>query len=239
MPNYSVSVCDQKQFNGADFTIDDHSGRKHLEGRFYFYRYDLDRGAEKPGALQILRNIQNAIKSLGGSVVWEHYANTTLKLVRDGREVWISAPVSSNASYYEITMVEAEAMKQDVVANAAALSAGIKGEGRIAVYGIHFDSGKADIKPESAAALTEIVKLLQQNAALKLHVVGHTDNTGSAATNRALSEARAAAVVKALVAQGIATTRLDAFGAGPYCPVASNGTEDGKAKNRRVELVEQ
>jgi OmpA-OmpF porin, OOP family len=81
---------------------------------------------------------------------------------------------------------------------------------------------------------------MSQNPSLKLHVVGHTDNVGDPAMNVKLSQARAAAVIAALRQNhGVAASRLSAFGAGPYAPVASNKTEEGKAKNRRVELVEQ
>ena len=89
------------------------------------------------------------------------------------------------------------------------------------------------------AADGEIAKLLKANQALKLYVVGHTDITADLATNVKLSQARAQSVVNALVSQhGLAAARLIPYGAGPYAPVASNRTEEGRAKNRRVELVE-
>jgi outer membrane protein OmpA-like peptidoglycan-associated protein len=106
------------------------------------------------------------------------------------------------------------------------------------VPGIFFDFGKSDIKPESAPALQEIAKLLKAEADIKVWVVGHTDYIGSAETNAALSSARAAAVVKALVQDhGLDGKRLSSYGNGPYAPVATNATEEGRAKNRRVELV--
>ncbi len=112
--------------------------------------------------------------------------------------------------------------------------------GHAAVYGIYFDTGRADIKPESEATLKEIAKLLQQEPTLRLYVVGHTDSTGDFAANMDLSKRRADAVVKALTGpRGVAEDRLQAFGSGPLAPVASNRTEEGRAKNRRVELVER
>ena len=111
--------------------------------------------------------------------------------------------------------------------------------GRVALYGIYFDTGKADVKPESEPALTEMAKLLRQGPALKLHVVGHTDNAGRLPANMELSLRRAEAVVKVLTARyGVDPQRLRPFGAGPMAPVASNRSENGRAKNRRVELVE-
>jgi outer membrane protein OmpA-like peptidoglycan-associated protein len=106
------------------------------------------------------------------------------------------------------------------------------------VYGIYFASGKADLTPESGAALTAIGDLLARNPALALHVVGHTDNVGELAANLDLSSRRAAAVVAALMREhGVAATRLEPHGVGPLAPVGSNATEEGRARNRRVELV--
>jgi len=116
----------------------------------------------------------------------------------------------------------------------------ISSTGHVAVYGIYFDTGKADLKPESDATLKEIAKLLQQDANLKLYVVGHTDNQGTLTLNMDLSKRRADSVVATLTAKyGVTAGRLQAFGSGPYSPVAPNDTEDGRAKNRRVELVKQ
>jgi OmpA-OmpF porin, OOP family len=111
--------------------------------------------------------------------------------------------------------------------------------GHVEVPGIFFDFGKSDIKPESEPALKELTAMLQSTAALKVWVVGHTDNVGPVESNATLSGARAAAVVKALVQREIGANRLAAHGAGPYAPVASNATDEGRARNRRVELVAQ
>jgi outer membrane protein OmpA-like peptidoglycan-associated protein len=130
-------------------------------------------------------------------------------------------------------------MKQDVVADAAALRSGLQENGHVEVPGILFDFGKSDVKPESEPALKELTAMLQANTALKVWVVGHTDNVGSAESNLTLSGARAAAAIKALALRGIGANRLAPHGAGPYAPVASNATDEGRARNRRVELVAQ
>ncbi len=110
----------------------------------------------------------------------------------------------------------------------------------MALYGIYFDTDKAELKPESEPTLVEISKLLKADAKLKLFVVGHTDNVGTFDHNLKLSQASAAAVVAALTKKhGVAAARLTPFGAGPTSPVASNAAEAGRAKNRRVELVAQ
>jgi OOP family OmpA-OmpF porin len=131
-------------------------------------------------------------------------------------------------------------MAQDIVANADVLSNDLKTTGHSAVYGIYFDTGKSEIKPESEQAIGEIAKLLKSDTGLKVYVVGHTDNVGGLEANMKLSRDRADAVVQALVRDhGIIASRLNAYGDGPYAPVASNDTEEGRAKNRRVELVKQ
>jgi len=113
-------------------------------------------------------------------------------------------------------------------------------QGHVEVPGIFFDFSKSDVKPESKPALEQIAKLLLANPALRVWVVGHTDNVGSAESNLTLSNARAAAVIRVLTQQmGIAPKRLAPYGAGPYAPVATNKTDEGRARNRRVELVEQ
>jgi OOP family OmpA-OmpF porin len=139
-----------------------------------------------------------------------------------------------------LRIVEKKAMEQHIVADAAAFGNDIRATGHAAIYGIYFDTGKADIKPESAQAIAEIGKLLKADPELKIYVVGHTDNTGSVEVNVKLSEARAQAVMQALIRDhAITPARLRANGCGQYAPVASNDTEEGRAKNRRVELVKQ
>lgn len=116
----------------------------------------------------------------------------------------------------------------------------IASTGRTAIYGVYFDTDRAEIKPESEAALKEMAKLLAQNASLNVFIVGHTDNVGPLAHNLDLAQRRAQAVVAALTTQyGVAGRRLEARGVGPLAPVAPNKTEDGRARNRRVELVER
>ncbi|MEO0229892.1 MAG: DUF4892 domain-containing protein [candidate division WOR-3 bacterium] len=116
----------------------------------------------------------------------------------------------------------------------------IKKEGHVAIYGIYFDFNKADIKPESQRTLEEIAKFLKEHPEIKVYVVGHTDNIGKFEYNMELSRKRAEAVVRELTEKyGIEKDRLKPFGVGPLSPVAPNNTEEGRAKNRRVELVEQ
>lgn len=108
----------------------------------------------------------------------------------------------------------------------------------MALY-LNFDTDQATLRPEAQPTLAEVLKLLQQDPALRLAVQGHTDNAGSLAHNQQLSEGRAQAVVAALTQAGIAPGRLLAAGFGQTRPLADNATETGRAQNRRVELVKR
>jgi outer membrane protein OmpA-like peptidoglycan-associated protein len=163
-----------------------------------------------------------------------------MRLLKDGKEIWAYIHIDTNAESFHLTIVEKQAMTQEIVADAKFMADGLHTSGHVALYGIHFDFNKADIKPESGPALKEIASLLRSDPKLRLYVVGHTDNVGGYEYNMRLSQTRAEAVVKELVNKHeIAAARLTSGGAGPLAPVASNDTEEGRAKNRRVELVKQ
>ena len=160
------------------------------------------------------------------------------KLSRSLGDVYVSLHIRNSVQLY---VVEPKPIQSGLVTvDAAALGNEISTNGHIAVYGVFFDSGQAEVKPESDVALAEIAKFLKQKAELKLFVVGHTDSVGNMKINMDLSQRRADATVKILTGKyGIAAARLQAWGDGPTSPVATNKTEEGRAKNRRVELVEQ
>lgn len=125
------------------------------------------------------------------------------------------------------------------VMNADQMTSSLAATGKVAVYGIYFDTAKAEIKPDSQPALAEMVKALQQKADMKVYIVGHTDNNGTLGANITLSQQRADAVVKALTSGGIAPDRVIAKGVASLSPVAPNIDEAGRSKNRRVEMVVQ
>ncbi len=161
----------------------------------------------------------------------------------DGPEAHVSLLVSKNAgngnTYGWMTYVASEGMTDSMV-DAVAMQEGLEASGKIALYGIHFDTDSAEIRPTSVPTLEQIAELLTQRAELEILVVGHTDNRGALDYNMRLSLARAAAVVAALTGDyGIDSGRLSAQGAGFLSPVATNRTEAGRALNRRVELVER
>ena len=241
MPDSRITEY-KHQFDAVEFTTA--AGKKvALEGTVTNIVYFHNIPEKQPSPLQVLRNYQNAIKGIGGQVVYERRSDdggeTTLKIVRDGREFWISVQpgvFSAPTQSYRLVVLEREAMTQDVTA--AQMLAALNKDGFIALY-IEFDTGKWDIKPVAEPTVSQIVALCKQNPALKLAIEGHTDNVGTAAANKTLSESRARAVVNAIVAQGVAAGRLTAAGFGQDRPVADNRTEEGRAKNRRVELVKK
>lgn len=140
-----------------------------------------------------------------------------------------------------IQVVEPKAMQTgQVTVSADALRKGLEADGKIALYGIYFDTGKAELKAESKPQLEQMAALLKQQAGLRVFIVGHTDNQGTVEANVALSQQRAQAVVTALSRDhGIDAKRLGAKGVASFAPVVSNAGEEGRARNRRVELVVQ
>jgi OOP family OmpA-OmpF porin len=140
-----------------------------------------------------------------------------------------------------LDVIESEPVENDLVSvDPDAMSAAIDREGKVAIYGLHFDFDKADLLPESKPVLDAVAQLLRQRADLNLYVVGHTDMQGSLPYNMNLSQLRAKAVVEALIADyGIKRARLEPKGVGPLVPVSTNQMDNGRSLNRRVELVQK
>ena len=263
-PGAKTSLKDAKEFDEQLMLMspigkDRKYKTERLEGKVSRFRYT---DPKERSILERYRNYEDALKAAGFEVLWscagyqgcggnqvniptigyvpaDESRFLTARLRRNEGDVWIGLqvrPLSTEAQIVELKAMDTGMVKVSV----DALTKGIEREGHVSVYGIYFDSGKAEVKPESAAALEEIAKLLRANAGLKLHVVGHTDSDGALAANIDLSRRRAAAVVAALTTtHKIKADRLRADGVGPLAPVASNRDDAGKGRNRRVELVEQ
>ncbi|MDH4266141.1 MAG: OmpA family protein [Deltaproteobacteria bacterium] len=239
MLNFYIDSYETKQFGGHQF-MDKQGKPLPIEGRFYKISYCIKRGKEPPSEIQIIRNHTNSIQKIGGVLLLVNDKNAYCTIKKGGMETWVQIHPWNQGDCYTLTIVEKQEMAQDVIAEAKQMAQEITNTGRVAVYGIYFDTDKADLKPESTPALEQIAKLLKENASLKLHVVGHTDSTGNFSHNMKLSQARAQSVVKELTGKyGIAAERLTGHGVGPLSPIESNRPKEGRAKNRRVELVEQ
>jgi outer membrane protein OmpA-like peptidoglycan-associated protein len=241
MPGYHIYRYDDLQFDQYEFKTGDDKTQV-VEGHSLFIIYEPNDKIQIPSPLQIGRNYINAAKSVGGQLVYEFHdpgEDVVVKVAKNNKETWAYITANGNGSY-SIHLIEKEMMKQDIVADASTMGKSIKESGKATLYGIYFDTGKSEVKPESDAALQEISKLLKNEPGLKLYVVGHTDNTGIFESNMKLSQDRANAIMNALVGKyAISASRLKACGDGPTAPVATNDTEVGQSLNRRVELVKQ
>ncbi len=233
MKGFYISDCEHN-YDQVEFVVPD--GAKVLEGQKTLINYTLAEGAAAPSEFQIIKNYINAIKSLGGEVVKEGDGQATLKLVKNGKEVWIDVSAYNSGTVYSLTILELGEMAQEVTANE--MLAALDKDGFIALY-INFDTGKADIKPESEGIVDQIALLLKDNPDLQVSIEGHTDNVGDPKANKTLSERRAKAVAAAVTAKGVEAGRMTTVGWGQEKPVADNRSEDGRAKNRRVEIVKK
>jgi len=237
MPEFYIQDCETKDFDQMDF-VNKQGEETTVEGKRYYISHYVNSDAQPPSEIQILRNFTNAIQKIGGTKISEDRSNVYLKLEKGDMITWIHVHTWNDGAGYDLNIVEETRMAQDIVADAESMIQDIKNMGRVAIYGIYFDFNKADVKPESEPTLTEISKLLKQNPTLNLYIVGHTDNIGPLNANMDLSQRRAEAVLQVLITKhGIDKKRLAAHGVGPLCPAAPNKTEEGRAKNRRVELV--
>jgi OmpA-OmpF porin, OOP family len=239
MPEYRIGDCRVEDFAAYEFFATK-GPQLRVEGKFTVITYNFpDQRSGEPSGLAVVRNYENAVRKIGGTILQsdpERWVNG--KVVKGGQEAWFQVEKGNGAIWLKI--VEKKAMDQVIVADAAAFRNDIRSTGHAAVYGITFDTDSASIKPESAKTIGEIASLLKADPGLKIFVVGHTDNSGSVDHNLKLSQDRGQSVMQALMRDhGIAAARLKSYGCGPYAPVAANDTEDGKAKNRRVELVTQ
>ena len=165
---------------------------------------------------------------------------------RNGADLYVMLYVAEPNSIWQapvavLIVVETAPLEGGkVIVNAEQINKALAEEGKIALYGIYFDTGNAELKAESKPQLKEMARLLQENPSLRVFIVGHTDNQGSMDMNLTLSQRRAEAVVAALTHDyKIGAARLNAHGVANFAPVSTNANEAGRAKNRRVELVEQ
>ncbi|MBC8110974.1 MAG: OmpA family protein [Verrucomicrobia bacterium] len=231
-----------------------------IEGRLSTI-HAMGKGAS---AFQVFKTYESLITGLGGVKVWQgkgiamidkkikyedprHRAKYNMLneeqmgiyVVKTAdKEVWLEAyKAYGDEENYWLTVMERKALPMKAsVLPAEQMKKELDANGHVALY-INFDTDKASIKPESQAAVEQVVKLLKANPDLKLTVEGHTDNAGKPDYNLKLSDNRAKAVVATLTTQGIENNRLKAIGLGQTKPIADNTTEEGKSKNRRVELV--
>jgi OmpA-OmpF porin, OOP family len=250
MPNFLIQECSQN-FNTVDIQTGTSAKKETIEGTVtkIVYGFNSESGAKMPSGLQIVRNYEAAIIGNGGKKVYSGVDDIdggtmggTYSMTKAGKEYWVTVrkfyvpQMDNEIGAYDLYVIEKEPMKQDVLASE--LFDGLNKNGSVALY-INFATGRATIESESQSTVDEIGKMLTANPSLKISIEGHTDNAGTATANKTLSENRAKSVLGALVAKGIDAGRLSAKGWGQEKPIADNATDEGKAKNRRVEIVKQ
>lgn len=267
MPNYYLSNCEELEFSSMKFPVgkpdpqnDNKLKEEVIEGKIMVFSYLIKEDAKQASGLQIMRNFQTAAKQNGGVILGEYQGwcsatytsngdinsgnipigngctnwSTTFKFTKDDKEIWVYQQYSDGG--YDLVIAEKEFMKQDIQANE--MFDKINSGEALTLY-INFETGKSAIKSESQGIIDELFKMLSSNPALKIIVEGHTDNVGTAASNKTLSEQRASSIKTALVNKGISADRIKTIGYGQDKPIADNSTVDGKAKNRRVEIKKQ
>ncbi len=238
---YLTDYCKYAEFGSAEFMVDNGARSIKKEGvyREVWFRKEEDNKRIVSG-LQILQNHVNAIKAAGGEVVKES-DGSVFKTKYNGKELWIYVNANTNSTdldNYGIISIEVDVMKQEVSPHD--IKGSIASQGKIALYGIQFDTGKSDIKPESEEVIRSLAAFFKENPGLNFFIIGHTDNVGDYIMNLKLSKSRGESVKNYLVARySISAERLSADGVGPVCPVTTNDTSEGRALNRRVEIVKK
>jgi len=241
-----ITACEAKEFDQMSIRTGPHKEEndavKTMEGAAETLTYEC---SGKTSPLAVIRNTAAAVQKAGFQAVFNGKdENEWVTVSARKADQWIqvtSSPGGDNNSitYYTFKAVTVSAMKQEMEATAEAIASELQSSGRMALYGIQFATNSAAITPASDKALGEIATLLKSQPDWKITVEGHTDNVGAKAANQTLSQKRAEAVVVWLVSHEIDRARLAAAGFGDTKPVQDNATEEGRAKNRRVELVKR
>lgn len=235
MSNFYIAEYNNS-FDAVEFQVGNND-YKNLEGNKTFIRYAFDETKGKaPSELQIVRNFDKAVKNAGGKIIWQEADRgySVYNFKKSGTDIWVIVEGFNSGFGYYLTVLEMTEMKQEITANE--MLEALNTNGFIALY-INFATGKSIIEEASMGTVKQIAEMLKQNEDLKVSIQGHTDNVGTPEANKTLSGQRAESVKKELIKQGIAATRLNSKGMGQESPVADNRTEEGRSKNRRVEII--
>jgi outer membrane protein OmpA-like peptidoglycan-associated protein len=238
MPGYTADTPTKRNFDKADFTVQkgDDTNDVSVEGALYDVNYMVD-GDTPESDLAIQQNYRDALAKLGAQILYTDDSTTTARLERDGRTIWLK--IASQQTEVEVTAIDEKPFAASIQPPTAdAMKAALDKDGHVALY-VNFDFNKATLRPDAKPVIDQVAALLKNDAALKLEVDGYTDNVGADDYNVKLSQARAAAVVAALKTEGADVSRLSSNGFGPANPIADQSTAEGRAKNRRVELVKK
>ena len=246
VPNFIIADCDEL-FGTIPFTVAD-GGSLQKEGNVKQIKYSWPDNSSKkaPTLAQLIKSYEGIVSRNGGKKIYacsnctdDHYG-ATFNLYSNGKTYWIKIAeinfLRSELKSYSLVILATEEEEKDVEDEGGGMYDELDRTGRIALY-INFETGKSIIKPESESIISAIEQVLSDYPTLVISIEGHTDNVGNPASNKTLSLARANAVINALVKNGVDRNRLSAKGWGQEKPVENNQTDEGRARNRRVEIV--
>jgi len=239
MPGYKIipRITKKDPFGTISISVKENRKRTRKKVDGQFWRLSYNKSDKSPvSAGEIIGNYKSAIIEKGGKVTFSGKKDLHFSVPRkDGGTSYAILHVAY--SHYEIKIVDEKSLKTVLSFGAEELKKALDTKGHIAVYGINFKVNSDSLQVGAAKILEEFARLMILYPDLKIEIQGHTDNTGAAALNLKLSNRRVQTVQKYILLYGIDPSRLKAKGYGLTKPVDSNDTEDGRAKNRRVELI--
>lgn len=230
-----IDNCEKKDADHREITVrEDEKGdevNNPVDGDSRSVMYECREGTTPADVIQ---QAATALRAFGFEVPYQFMDKEGALTARKG-DLWVTVDAASR--YYTLTELTVTPPAVDSIVDAPGMEDALEKYGKIPLYGIQFLSGRADIAPESVLVLREIAAMMADNPDWRIRVEGHTDSTGAKAANLTLSTKRATAVVDWLVLRGVKRSRLEAVGRGDADPVADNGTEAGRTRNRRIQLV--
>jgi outer membrane protein OmpA-like peptidoglycan-associated protein len=230
-----IDNCEKKDSDRRDISVgEDQKGEAintSIEGSSRSVMYECGEGTTPAS---IVQQAATALKAAGFEIPYR-FSDAEASLTARKVDLWITVEAASR--FYTLTEISSIAPDFEAATDAASMAEMMERYGHMPLYGIQFVAGRPDLTPESEAVLAEVVTMLSDHPTWHLRVEGHTDSTGSKLGNMTLSSKRASAVVNWLVAKGIKRLRLDPQGMADMRPVADNSTEEGRNKNRRIEIV--
>ena len=235
---FDIASCQYSEYNEYEFMFNNLQDKyTQLKKGGVYYRINYARN-------------ESHTRNVSGDYIRQNYLNAVLKAKGENLSInkqafkfrhnnkmiymMIDNAWDDDDRGYQVYIIEETEMTQEIELT---IKDALANDGKIALYGIFFDTDKSVIKPESESELSSLTAFLTENVKANVFIVGHTDNTGDFTHNLNLSKARAKAVADYLISKGIDAKRLSSEGVGPLCPVSTNATELGKKKNRRVEVV--